>query len=99
MNIGALEQRRPGSPALAAYARCAEILLQRRFNSVTEACAKLVALLYDWRQRLALPGLSRFGVDTGDIDRIVAGARGNSMKTNPVDLTDAELRDLLLRCL
>jgi len=99
LNISALEQREPASPALGAYARCAEILLQRHFQSPEQGRAALVELLRDWRQRLALPGLSRYGLDASGIDRVVAQARGNSMKTNPVTLRDTELRELLLRCL
>jgi len=99
LNISALEQRLPDSPALGSYARCAEILLQRDFQSPTQAGTALVDLLSDWRQRLALPGLSHYGLDASGIDRVVAQARGNSMKTNPVTLSDDELRNLLLRCL
>lgn len=99
LNILSLQGREPDSPALDAYARCAEILLHRHFRSNEGACAALVALLRDWQHRLALPGLSRYGLDTAGIERVVAQARGNSMKTNPVTLSDEELRGLLLRCL
>ena len=99
LNIQALQDREPGSKALGAYARCAEILLQRHFRSTEQACIALVTLLRDWRQRLVLPGLSHYGLDAAGIDRLVAQARGNSMKTNPIKLSDDELRGLLLRCL
>ena len=99
LNIHVLRDREPDSKALGAYARCAEILLQRHFSSVEQAGEALVTLLQDWRQQLALPGLSRYGLDAGGIDHVVAQARGNSMKTNPIRLSDDELRELLLRCL
>jgi len=34
---------------------------------------------------------------TADIPRIVANARGNSMRTNPIRLEDGELAELLKR--
>lgn len=46
-------------------------------------------------RRLGLPGLGHYGVTAADFPRIVAGARGNSMKTNPVDLSDDDLIEIL----
>ena len=42
--------------------------------------------------------LSAVGVERGQIDDLVAGARGNSMNGNPRQLSDAELRDVLTAC-
>lgn len=94
-NIQALQAREPGSDGLVRYARAAEILCARRIRPATEAWAALVDLLEAWTARLALPRLSAYGVSDADLDRIVAHARGSSMKTNPLVLTDGELRDLL----
>jgi alcohol dehydrogenase class IV len=99
LNIQTLQDRQPDSPTLSAYARCAEILMQQHFHHPSKALESLVSLLGNWRRHLAIPGLAQFGLDAGGIDRVVAQARGNSMKTNPVELTDEELRDLLRRCL
>ena len=94
-NIAALKAREPRHPALGKYARAAEILTQRRFDDASAAQAALIALLHDWAARMAVPSLSDFGIHFDDLPRIVANARGNSMKTNPIVLSDAELHALL----
>jgi len=52
-------------------------------------------MLREWLQRLQLPRLGRYGMSVGDLDRVVANCRGGSMQTNPLVLTDDELRGLL----
>ncbi|ROR34445.1 iron-containing alcohol dehydrogenase [Inmirania thermothiophila] len=98
-NLAALHARAPDSPALALYAEAARILCGRDFAGDTAAHEALVALLDAWREALALPGLGRYGVGAADIPRIVAHARGSSMRTNPVVLTDEELAAILEACL
>ncbi len=39
--------------------------------------------------------LGKYGLKSKHFDQIIAGARGNSMKTNPVELTDDDLRKIL----
>jgi len=95
VNIEALQARDPDGPALARYARLAEILCARRIREPAAAWADLVALLQDWTERLRLPRLARYGVTAGDIPRIVAHSRGSSMKTNPIVLTDDEIARVL----
>ncbi|HNF89744.1 MAG TPA: iron-containing alcohol dehydrogenase, partial [Thiobacillaceae bacterium] len=94
VNIAALAERAPDHPALAKYADAGRLLAGSRMGDA-EARAALVATLEDWTRRLHLPGLSEFGVQEADIDRIVANSRGSSMKTNPVVLTDAEIASLV----
>lgn len=99
-NLRALRAREPAHPALAKYAR-----LGRLLTGVPEAAGQaaddpnaadaLVALLEDWTERLLLPTLGALGVTPGDHQRIIAGSRGSSMKTNPVVLTDAEIGAIL----
>jgi alcohol dehydrogenase len=55
----------------------------------------LADCLADLNRKLGLPGLEHYGVTREDFPRIVAGARGASMKTNPVELDDAELAKIL----
>lgn len=95
VNIAALRSREPGHPALAKYAAAAEILCRRRFADADEAHAALVELLGEWTARLNLPRLSRYGLLDAALDRVVAHSRGSSMKTNPIHLTDAEIRGIL----
>jgi alcohol dehydrogenase class IV len=55
----------------------------------------LLATLEAWTRLLKLPLLSELGVAAGDFPRILANARGSSMKTNPIALQDAEIERIL----
>lgn len=94
-NVEALQARDPAGPALAKYARLAEILCERRIREPAAARAALIDLLEDWTERLRLPRLAQYGVTENDFPRIVAHSRGSSMKTNPVVLTDDEITRIL----
>lgn len=94
-NIEAMLTRESTNPALDKYARLAEVLLQRRVRNKHEAWDTLCKQLHYWTQHLKLPRLSAYGVDESGLDHVVANARGSSMKTNPIVLTDAELRAVL----
>lgn len=85
VNIVALRERDPHSIALAKYEEVRRLL----------GAADLVAMLAGWQERLALPRLASWRVTTADFARIVANARGSSMKTNPVELSDAEIERIL----
>jgi len=95
LNLRSLRERATSGRPLAKYRRVATVLCGRKFSGDEEAHAALVALLEEWTERLKLPGLAQFGVDEPDFDRVVANARGSSMKTNPIVLSDDELRGLL----
>ena len=47
------------------------------------------------RRRLGAKALDAFGARPADVSAIVAGARGGSMKNNPIVLTDGELEAIL----
>lgn len=95
VNIRALIERAPSNPALAVYARAGQMLAGGvNGNAALDA---LVRTLQDWTERLGLPRLSAYGVAEADIGRIVANARGSSMKTNPVVLSDDEIAELVRR--
>ncbi|MFM8330414.1 MAG: iron-containing alcohol dehydrogenase [Candidatus Methylumidiphilus sp.] len=95
LNIQALRERTPSHPALGKYAQAGEILCGQTFADESAACAGLVALLREWTDTLDLKRLGAFGVALADVDNIVANSRGNSMLTNPVLLTDAEIAGLV----
>lgn len=94
VNVAALRERRPDSPALRKYADVGRLLVRQDLDD-RDAIAALAETLDDWTRRLALPRLSAFGIGQADFPRIVANSRGSSMKTNPVVLTDAELSAVL----
>jgi alcohol dehydrogenase len=95
VNIEAMCGREPDNRALGRYAEAAEVLLGRRFARREEGWDALLAQLGDWTARLGLPRLREFGLVQAGFDQVVANARGSSMKTNPIVLTDAEIRRIL----
>lgn len=95
VNVRALSERGEDSPALAKYAQIGALLSGQTYTDDYHAAIALVELLREWTHRLGLKRLGEFGVQAGDIDRIVANARGSSMQTNPLRLTDAELAEIL----
>jgi alcohol dehydrogenase len=95
INIRALHERAPDHPALDRYARISEVLHERRFPSREEALQGLVDLLNAWTQRLQLERLSAYGIKASGLDHVVAHSRGSSMKTNPIVLTDYEIKTIL----
>ena len=95
VNIDALQARAPDSVALDRYAEAAGILCGQSFSSRAAAWRALVNLLAEWTARLELPRLGDYGLAENGLDHVVAHSRGSSMKTNPVLLTDDEIRTCL----
>jgi len=95
VNIDTMLTREPDNPALAKYARLGEVLCQRRHASHQAARQALVELLQQWTTQMQLPTLNRYGVEEAGLDHVVAHSRGSSMKTNPVVLTDDEIKAVL----
>jgi alcohol dehydrogenase class IV len=94
VNLRALQERLPDSPALPKYAQVGRLLAGRECGDA-EAHAALLATLDEWTERLNLKRLGAFGVLLEHLPKIVANARGNSMLTNPLVLTDAEIGGIL----
>jgi alcohol dehydrogenase len=94
-NIKAMLLRDPNNPALTKYVRVGEVLCQQRYASPQIARAALLQLLSDWTEFLRLPRLTQFGLTTRGLDHVVEHSRGSSMKTNPVVLTDDEIKSVL----
>jgi alcohol dehydrogenase class IV len=97
MNIRALRERTPGSPSLEKYAQAGRVLSGKPMLPREEALDLLVHTLSGWTQKLDLPRLGAYGIKESDIPEILANCRGSSMKTNPVELTDTEVREVLLQ--
>jgi alcohol dehydrogenase len=96
-NIGALAERDPASPALERYARLGRLLAGLpETTSGPEARGALVLTLSRWTAALEIPRLRAYGLEAAGIPAIVADARGSSMRTNPVVLTDEEIASILL---
>lgn len=97
-NIAALEARAPDHPALAKYARVGRLFARKHLDDIA-ARASLLQALAQWGESMHLPRLGEFGIGADDLAHIVAHCRGSSMKTNPVELADAEVDFILRGCL
>lgn len=90
INIDVLKQRADkGNPALEKYQTLAQLMTGERSHQA------LNNLLESWTEQLNLPRLESFGLQDSDLDNIVENSRGSSMKTNPMVLTDSEIRMIL----
>ncbi|VAW85700.1 Alcohol dehydrogenase [hydrothermal vent metagenome] len=96
INITAMQTREPNHVALKKYADIGRLLADNSQLDDEPAQQTLIDILQDWTQRMRVPLISEFAVQTSDLDHIVAHARGSSMKTNPIMLTDDEIKRILL---
>ena len=96
LNIRAMLCREANNPALDKYSELGDVLSGEMQNNKHASWESLCSLLQLWTDKMSLPGLSSYGLDESDLDHVVAHSRGSSMKTNPVVLSDEELRQLLL---
>jgi alcohol dehydrogenase len=94
-NVAALRSRSPESAALARHAAVAAALTGDSQATALAAADAIDAL----RTALGIGPLARYGVTEEDLAPVIARARGGSMRTNPIELTDAELETILLSAL
>jgi alcohol dehydrogenase class IV len=92
-NLHALRARQPAARALMRYEEAAR-LLTNRTDARAEDC---VAWVRETTDMLNVPGLRELGLRPDDVNAVIADARNNSsMKGNPIELTAAELREILI---
>ena len=96
INIKSMLSREPENKALAKYAQIAELLCEKHFFDPQTAHQALVDLLTKWTNELNLPRLSHYGLKETGLEQVIANCRGSSMKTNPIVLTDEEIRQILI---
>jgi alcohol dehydrogenase class IV len=92
VNLRAVRDRAPDHPALLRLFEIATLLTGEPDASPEDAIA--------WLQRLttalAIPGLATYGLDNAEIAAVVAAAqRASSMRANPVELSDAEVTEIV----
>lgn len=88
VNVIALRERGSSLAALDRYQLVSNIF---GLDSVDE----LVETLWKWRDNSKMVGLTELGLTEELIPSIIANSRGNSMKTNPIELTDGEIEQIL----
>ena len=96
-NIKTMLQREPQNPALDKYAKLGEMLSQQKFVTRESAWNGLIDVLTQWTDQLKLPSLANYGVREDELEHVVKHSRGSSMKTNPIVLTDGEIRGILIK--
>lgn len=97
MNINIMLQRDSANPALDKYAILGDVITGQRCNDKHKSWEALCGTLQRWTDTMQLPKLGEFGLTEAGLDKVIANSRGSSMKTNPVEMTDEEIRELLLR--
>lgn len=98
-NIEVLTEQANNDAALAKYATIGRLLLQDDSLQDASALRLLIEKLREWQDDFNLPKLSSFGITKNHLPIIATNSRGNSMKTNPVLLSDKDLIDILTACL
>jgi alcohol dehydrogenase class IV len=95
-NVAALQQRAPGSPALARYEEAARLLTGRPDAAAGDGVAWVAELV----ESLAVPRLAAYGIVPADLPEIVAKSQqASSMKANPIALSAGELARVLEQAL
>lgn len=97
INVEAMEMREPDNVALKKYAKIGKLISGNSHCKDEEARVALIAILRQWSKHLDLDMLKNYGVEESDLDHIVKHSRGSSMKTNPITLTDEEVKSILLQ--
>jgi alcohol dehydrogenase class IV len=96
VNLRALRDRAPAHPALHRIAEVATLLTGQPDAAPEDA----IGWLRDLTAALSIPGLASYGLDEAEIPAVVAAAqKASSMRANPIELTDAEVREIVTRSL
>ena len=95
-NVRALRSGQPGHPALGRYAETARLLTGNPAASTEDG----IAWIRETVTLLAVPGLAAFGIRPEHADDVAGKAgRSSSMQGNPVALSHADLRAILLQAI
>ncbi len=95
-NVAALSERGTGSPELLKYEMVAQLLTDDPHAPLSAG----VAWIEETVGLLGVGGLGSLGLTGPQVDGIVAQSfRSSSMKGNPVDLTEAGLRQVVLQAM
>ena len=91
-NVRALGERCPGSSALRRYDEIARLLTGRDDATSSDG----VAWVQELCQALRVPPLSAYGMTKADLDSVVEkSSAASSMRGNPIELSSAEMREIL----
>ncbi len=96
VNLRALRDRSADDPVLERVAEVAGLLTG--YPQATPE--KAISWLHELTATLAIPGLASYGLADAEIPEVVAAAqRASSMRGNPIELSDAEVSEIVSRSL
>jgi alcohol dehydrogenase class IV len=96
VNLRTLRDRSPGDRALGRLAEVACLLTDEPQATPEQA----ISWLQDLTAALSIPGLATYGLAEAEIPEVVAAAqRASSMRGNPIELSDADVSEILTRSL
>jgi alcohol dehydrogenase class IV len=96
INVRALRERQPESPALQRYDEVAQILTGNQAATAADG-VNWVQALYE---ALKIPPLSTYGMTAADLPALVEkSAVASSMQANPIKLTHSEMQEMLEQAL
>jgi alcohol dehydrogenase class IV len=94
INLRALRERAPEHPTLQRMTEVATVLTGQPDASTEDA----IAWLEELTTALSIPGLASYGLDETEIEAVVAAAQNaSSMRANPIELSDAEVAEIVTR--
>jgi len=94
INLRALRERAPEHPTLQRMTEVATVLTGQPDASPEDA----IAWLEELTTALSIPGLASYGLDETEIEAVVAAAlNASSMRANPIELSDAEVAEIVTR--
>ena len=97
MNIKTMLDREPENIALEKYAALGRLVMDDDCLTNAAAHDALVDLLNELTIKMDLPYLKEYGIRLEHLEHIVGHSRGSSMKTNPIVLTDEEIRHIVFK--
>ncbi|MDH5517679.1 MAG: iron-containing alcohol dehydrogenase [Gammaproteobacteria bacterium] len=97
VNIAAMKNRDADNSALQKYAHLGRLLANDSELSDDQSHQSLLDILYDWTEKMDLPYLKEYGIRIDHLEHIVGNSRGSSMQTNPIVLTDDEIRNIVFK--
>ena len=96
MNVKALQERALEHLSLKRYGEIASIITGDAQATIKDGIQWLLAL----SKTLAIPGLATYGITIEDIPLIIEKSKASSsMKGNPIELTEGELKEILEQAL
>jgi alcohol dehydrogenase class IV len=96
VNLQALRDRAPEHPALHRMAEVATLLT----GEPDAAAENGIVWLQELTAALSIPGLASYGLSEDGIPAVVTAAQNaSSMRGNPIELSDAEVTEIVTRSL